>query len=84
MSHRHHSSVAHQVGRLVHDVSTFEKQESESLYGIEIHDDGTIFDLTYQMNFKSLHEWAEFTVEQDSEHETYEEITSRHRLGDED
>lgn len=84
MSHRHHSSVAHQITRLVHDISIAEKQESESLYGIEIRDNGTIFDFTYQMDFKSLHEWAEFTVEQDCEHETYEEITTRHRLGDED
>lgn len=82
MSHRHHSSVAGQVNRLVHDVNKLPAPEAETLYGIVFQDNGAIFDTTYQMEFKSLHEWAEFTVEQDAD--SYEDTNQRNRFDDEE
>ena len=43
------------------------KEELSDLYGIELHDDGTIFDPVENRKFKSLAAWLDFAEEQEQD-----------------
>lgn len=62
---RDHSSIAHEINHLVHEVQNLSKDEVKSLFGIEFRSDGSIYDPTYQTSFATIGEWAQFSVEQD-------------------
>jgi hypothetical protein len=77
MSKHHHGEFANSVSFIVHQVSTLPKEEIEILYGIELLDNGKVFDPTYNQEFGSVGEWAEFSVNEDnteySEHFYYDD-----------
>lgn len=60
-------NVSHTQSRVLNDVRTLSRQELIDLYGIEIAEDGTVFDPTENQKFKSLTEWASFIDERDDE-----------------
>lgn len=64
MSRNHHVH-AHEVAHVVNDVSSLPREEAERIYGIEINENGSVFDPTYNRTFISVGEWAEFSFEQD-------------------
>jgi len=73
---RHHVSTAHEVMHIIADIKNIGIDQARSIYGIEfIEDDinGRVFDPTYNREFNTLGEWANFSVEQDSmsDHEPF-------------
>lgn len=64
MSRQHHVH-ANEVAHVVNDIKSMSREEAERMYGIEIRDDGSVFDPTYNRTFISVGEWADFSVEQD-------------------
>jgi len=65
MSRSNHSAVAHEIMFVVNEVNRLPEEEVKSLYGIEIFEDGRVFDQTYNKIFGTVGEWAQFNVEQD-------------------
>jgi hypothetical protein len=64
MSRNHHVH-AHEVTHLVQEVNKMSIAEAEQAYGIQISEDGTVYDPTYVRTFVTVSEWAEFSFEQD-------------------
>ena len=56
---------AHEVAHIIKDVNALSSDEVEQIYGIALSEDGTVFDPTYNRNFVSVSDWAEFSVQQD-------------------
>lgn len=54
----HHSSVLFDV-----QIKTFD--ELEELYGIEVYEDGSVYDPCEDRDFDTLSEWAKFVDEQE-------------------
>ncbi len=44
--------------QLLHDLTHLPREEAESLYGIEINEDGSIYDKAYDRLFKNAQQWA--------------------------
>ena len=65
MSKHHHSTTAHEIAYIITQVKTLSEEEVQSLYGIELLEDGKVFDPTYNQEFPSVGEWVAFNVEQD-------------------
>ncbi len=62
---RHHHVHASEVTHVVNDVRALPKEDAERIYGIELREGGTVFDPTYNREFASIGEWADFSYEQD-------------------
>ncbi len=77
MSKHNRGGFAHDVSYIVQQVSTLSAEEVQDLYGIELLDGGKVFDPTYNQEFGSVGEWAEFSVNEDrteySEHFSYDD-----------
>jgi len=80
---KHH--VSHTVVRVLNDVRNMPKQDLEELYGLEIRDDGTVYDLAEFTEFASLQKWATFFAEQqeDENYSTFTKIGGKHAFDDE-
>ena len=65
MGKHNHSAIAHEIAYIVSEVNRLSEEEVRSLYGIELLEDGKVFDPTYDQEFVSVGEWAAFNVEQD-------------------
>ena len=76
MSKHNHGAIAHDVSYIIRQVATLPADEIQILYGIELFEDGKVFDPTYNQEFDSVGEWAEFSVKEDlveyNEHFTYD------------
>lgn len=66
MSKHFYSSVAHDVHNILRDIENMSDDDIKRFYGIEINEDKTVYDPTYDMIFPGLVEWAEFSIEQDN------------------
>ena len=66
MSKHFYSSVAHDIHNILRDIENMSDDDIKRFYGIEINEDKTVYDPTYDMTFSGLVEWAEFSVEQDN------------------
>ena len=79
---RHYSAVANETARIIKDVNILLKnhnyEELENLYGIIVEDDGTVFDITYQLKFETVSEWAEFSAKNDGVDDAYEDEYSKY------
>jgi len=77
MSKHNHGGFAHDVSFIIRQVSTLPPEEIQILYGIELLEDGKVFDPTYNQKFDSVGQWAEFSVNEDLteyvEHFTYDD-----------
>ena len=77
MSKHNHGGFAQEVSYIIHQVATLPAEEVQILYGIELLEDGKVFDPTYNQEFGSVGEWAEFSVNEDrteySEHFSYDD-----------
>lgn len=60
------------------------KQDLEDLYGIEISDDGSVYDLCEMKSFESLREWAAFMVEQEEEenYSSFQKVNHKRHFDD--
>lgn len=74
MSRNHHIH-AHEVSRVINDINRLGHEEAERLYGIEFRNEGRVYDPTYDREFISVGEWAEFSFS-DDETEYSEDIRS--------
>lgn len=62
--HNLQHAIAADVEHILQDFKRMPKEEAERLYGIEFGLNGTVFDPTYNKEFKSLEEWAIYDAEQ--------------------
>lgn len=60
MSKRH---TSHSVDTIMGDILTMNESELEELYGLEISENGTVYDLFAFREFSSLQEWATYMAE---------------------
>jgi hypothetical protein len=81
MSGRKHRSVAAEVTYILAEIKGKNKEQVQDLYGIEIRNDGTVFDFTYDITFDDLAKWVHFNNEQDDTE--YEERFTSGRYDDE-
>lgn len=69
---RGHFSRSSQVAHLVDEVNRLSLEENLETYGIELdplllkNKQGLVYDTLYDKYFKTIREWAVFTIEQDS------------------
>ena len=66
MSRSRHHSRSSEVAHIVAEVRRMFPEDAFDAYGIEILEDGRIIDTTYDQEFKTLHEWAAWSVDQES------------------
>lgn len=52
---KHHNEVSNLLRHIKH----ISHQEAEELYGIQFHDDGTVYDIVNERNYNTIGEWAE-------------------------
>lgn len=64
MSRNHHRAVE-TASTIQHDIQFLSKEEIETTYGIQINDDGTVYDSAYDKTFANIGEWIEFETEFD-------------------
>ena len=64
---RHYSSKANEISRIVNEVNDLSPEELSAIYGIIVKEDGTVVDMTYNLNFQTVGEWASFFVEDDGQ-----------------
>jgi hypothetical protein len=65
MSKHNHNVIAHEVSFTINEINKLTEDEVRSIYGIELLENGKVFDPTYNKKFESVGEWAEFNIEQD-------------------
>lgn len=80
---KHH--ISHSQQRMLNDVQRLGKEQLIELYGIEVSEDGTVFDPTENRKFDDLKEWAMYIGEQDDDdnYGTFSKITSPPAYDDE-
>lgn len=80
---RHH--VSHTKDRLLRDVQALSAEELKTLYGVEVEEDGRVFDTTENRYFQDLTEWAVYMAEQedDSMYGSFTKIGHKTRFDDE-
>lgn len=80
---KHHVSLTQ--SRVLNDVRTLPPQELTELYGIEISDDGSVFDPTENRRFEDVAEWAQYIASQDDDdnYSSFSKIGGRHAFDDE-
>lgn len=59
------SKYSYEVTRLINEVSKLSSDELMDTYGIEIYQDGKVYDTVEEIVFDSIGEWAKMTVEND-------------------
>ena len=71
---------------VLNDVRLLPVEEIVSLYGIEVAEDGTVFDPTENQKFANLNEWAMYIAERENEdnYGSFSKIGGRHGFDDED
>lgn len=57
--------------RLMHDVAELSAEELDSLYGITVDADGSVWDNLEGKEFSSLFLWAEYTASQEEADDTF-------------
>jgi len=60
------SSITHTVSYIINEINNLSDDEIKRLYGIDLLEDGKVFDPTYNREFLSVGEWAVFSAEQDA------------------
>lgn len=78
MSRHHHHTITNDVRSILHEISTLSSAEVERLYGIEINEDGSVYDLGTSMTFDNISAWAEYTAEDDFD---YDDVESKYSNG---
>lgn len=63
---KQYSTVAHEISYIVSQVNQLSEDEVRDVYGIELLPNGMVFDPTYNREFFSVGDWAEFSAEQDA------------------
>jgi hypothetical protein len=63
MSKYHHTAVE-TADNILHDFHHLTTDEFISRYGVEINEDGSVYDSTYNKSFPSLGDWVMFEAEQ--------------------
>lgn len=66
--------------RIHHDIISMSSAELESTYGIEIDEDGTVWDDLEGMEFHSLSEWADFCDSQDEDQGSFIKVGGKMQL----
>lgn len=84
MASKHHRS--HQESQVLDDITSMSNDELEDLYGIEIGEDGSVFDTAEFKEFDTLADWAAFVVEQEQEdnYSSFTKIKSNRYFDDDD
>jgi len=65
MSKHYHGVTASDVAFIVSEVNRLTLEEVKIVFGIEILEEGKVFDPVYDKTFESVSEWAAFNIEQD-------------------
>ena len=59
------------VKSIKHDIQNCSSEELLSLHGIEVHDDGSVYDHTYSVKYRSITEWFNISVSNDDGFEKF-------------
>lgn len=79
-----HFSRSSEVAHLVAEVNRSSAEELLEIYGIELdplllkYKQGIVFDTLYDKFFKTVHEWAAFTVDQEHIDDEYDDEYSKY------
>lgn len=81
MSKRHHSNPLYTI---MGDVMTMTEAELEELYGIEISEDGSVYDLAEFKEFKTVTDWARYmdSLEDDDNYSSFTKIGHKQSYDD--
>ena len=63
---RNHSASAQDAAHIINEMIGLDAEQAYDKFGVEMNEDGSIFDPIYQMKFQTIGEWANFSVEQDN------------------
>lgn len=82
MSRQH---VLHVQSKVLNDVRTLPSDELIALYGIEVSNDGSVFDPTENRKFEDIDEWAQFIAELDDDdnYSSFSKIGGKYAFDDE-
>lgn len=69
--------------RIYNDIRNLSAAELQELYGIEIEENGQVFDIAENRTFKHLSQWAEFIIDQEDNCQSFQKMTGRHYFDDE-
>ena len=70
------------IDRRVLELLEMDDSELESLYGVEIYEDG-VYDPVEDREFETLQQWAEFAVEQEDDSPHFVKNQSKYGYDDE-
>ena len=71
------------TSRIYIDIQTLSPAELEATHGIEIDEDGTVWDELEGMEFATLREWADYCVErEEEEHHSFVKLGGKIQLVD--
>lgn len=76
MSRRNHAMHASQSHAVLASLQDMNYDQMHDIYGIDIDPTGSVYDGTYNQQFKSLSEWADWCVSND-EYEMNEHIRGK-------
>lgn len=62
---RHHYVHSKETEIILHDFETQSQREFENDYGVELLDDGQVFDIILQKHFKTFDDWLAQQVEEE-------------------
>lgn len=66
MSKHFYGGVAQEVHHIVNDINSMDVDTIKQIHGIELNEDGSVFDPVYNLRFDGIIEWAEFSVNEDN------------------
>lgn len=76
MSRRHYSMHAAQANAVITNIQSMDYDQIHDIYGIDIDPEGIVHDETYNQDFNSISDWAEWCVSND-EYETVEHVQGK-------
>lgn len=80
---RGHFSRSSEISHLIAQVRRMTPEDVLEAYGIKFLPDGTIWDVTFEENYKNINEWAQACV--DEENSEYDDTDDKYdRFSDED
>lgn len=80
---RHHYAHAQESNTLLYDIDHSTPEDLMHLYGIEIYENGSVFDPVENRTFKTIYEWAEWQAKEEEWDEVAHEHAVSRRFDDE-
>lgn len=69
MAHNGRHSLSSEVSHLLIEIRELDAEQLYTQHGIEIHENGSVYDTTYDLTFSTINQWATFVVQQEDSDE---------------